>query len=218
MPATKPWVRLSIMAATAGGMFTLAALLLPHSAAGIRAAVAGYGWIAPLAFVALWVVLTPAMFSGAILAGSAGLAFGPVLGTVLGVAGATGGALLSFAIARRWGSNSWMQVAPARVKLIEDHLSARPFRSVLMLRLLPAVPATWLNYGAGLMRISARPFAAASALGAAPRILIYAGLAGSVAGSDHTLLIASVALYAVLGAAGLAVAAREHRLLRAARG
>jgi uncharacterized membrane protein YdjX (TVP38/TMEM64 family) len=218
MLATKPWVRLSIMAASAAGMFALAALLLPHSPAGIRAAVAGYGWIAPLAFVGLWIVLTPAMFSGTVLAGSAGLAFGPALGTGLGVAGATGGALLSFAIARRWGSQSWVQIAPARVKPVEDHMSARPFRSVLMLRLLPGVPATWLNYAAGLMRIPARPFAVASALGAAPRILIYAGLAGSVAGPDHNLLIASVGLYVILAAAGLAVAAREHRLLRTARG
>ena len=78
--------------------------------------------------------------------------------------------------------------------------------------------ATWLNYVAGLMRTPAGTFAAASALGAAPRILIYAGLAGSVARPNHAWLIASVALYAVLGAAGLAVAAREHRALRAARG
>jgi uncharacterized membrane protein YdjX (TVP38/TMEM64 family) len=217
MLASKPWVRLLVMVAFAAGMFALAAIFLPHSPAGIRSAVAGYGWIAPLAFVVLWVVLTPALFSGTILAASAGLAFGPALGTVLGVAGATGGALLSFAIARRWGSQSWVQIAPARVKPVEDHVNARPFRSVLLLRLLPGVPATWLNYLAGLTHISAGPFAAASALGAAPRILIYAGLAGAVASPNHSLLIASVALYVVLGAGGLAIAARERRMLRAAR-
>lgn len=216
MLASNPRARLLVMAIFAAGLFALAAIFLPHSPGAIRSAVAGYGWIAPLVFVALWAGLTPALFSGTILAAAAGLAFGPALGTVVGVVGATGGALLSYAIARRWGSPSLAQIASPRIKLVEDRVNARPFRSVLLLRLL-GTPATGLNYVAGLMRVPARAFGLASALGAAPRILIYAGMAGSVASPNHTLLIASIALYVALGAAGLVVAARERRVLRAAR-
>jgi uncharacterized membrane protein YdjX (TVP38/TMEM64 family) len=206
-----------MMAALAAILFLLAAIIMPHSPASLRRMVAGFGWWATLVYAALWVVLTPALFSGTILAAGAGLLFGPLLGTALGVAGATGGALLSFSIARRWGARSFAQIAPQRVKAVEDRVNARPFRSVLILRVMPGMPATWLNYVAGLTRIPVKSFAAASIIGAAPRILIYAGLAGSVGRPSAVMLSVSVVLFVILGAVGVAAAIRERHALAMAR-
>lgn len=211
--------RLLTMVAVAAGLFALAALLLPHSPSGIRNAVAAAGWAAPILFVAVWTVLTPALFSGTILAAAAGLLFGAGAGTVLGVAGATLGGLLSFWIARYWGRSSFQEILSRRMrrlKLVQDRVAERPFRSVLMLRLMPGMPATWLNYALGLTPVRAGTFAGANALGSAPRIFIYAGLGGSLSHASPLITGACVSLFAVLTLTGLATALRERRHLRRA--
>lgn len=211
-----PSGRLVTLAAIAGGLFALAAIFLPHSPDAIRHTVAGWGWVAPALFVLLWAGLTPALFSGTILAAAGGLLFGPGLGTLLGVAGATLGGLISFAIARRWGSAAFEQVAHPRVKRLEARLEARPLRSLLVLRVMPGMPATWLNYAVGLTRIRARTFALANALGGAPRVFIYAGLGGSLSHGSTAVTVVSLVLFSGLAVIGLITALLERRGLREA--
>ncbi len=212
----RPRVRLLVLAIGAGVLFAVAALFAPHSPGAIRRAVEGVGWAAPLLFVFVWAALTPALFSGTVLAAAAGLLFGAGLGTVLGVVGATLGGLLSFWIARRCGAGAFAQVLPPRLKRIEERIAARPLRSLLLLRVMPGMPATWLNYAAGLTRIRARTFALASALGGAPRTFIYAGLAGSLSHASTPVTVISLTLFAGLAVAGLAGALVERRALRTA--
>lgn len=54
----------------------VAAFLLPHSPSGLRGLLASVGPGAPLIALAAWVLLTPAMFPGGVLAAAGGLAFG----------------------------------------------------------------------------------------------------------------------------------------------
>ncbi len=202
-----------MMAGWAAALFTVAAVFLPHSPAALTKAISGYGWIAPAVFAALWMVLTPALFSGTILAAAAGLLFGPVLGTAVGVIGGTLGGLLSCWLARRWGAAAFAALARPGLSRVLERVNERPFRSVLVLRVMPGMPATWLNYAAGLTRIPYASFAAASALASAPRILIYAGLAGSVSHPNPRLAILSLVLFGTLGVVGVLAAMRERRAL-----
>lgn len=211
-----PRLRLVAIAAAAGVLFALGAVFLPHSPGAIRHAVTGYGWAAPLVFVAVWAALTPALFSGTILAVAAGLLFGPALGTLLGIAGATLGGLLSFAIARRCGAGAFEQLAPARIKRIEARIEARPLRSLVLLRVMPGMPATWLNYAVGLTKVRARTFALANALGGAPRVFIYAALGGSLSHASPVVTAVSAALFVGLALLSAAAALHERRTLRAA--
>ena len=210
----KPLVRVCTVVGCAVMLFAAAALLLPHSPSQLRVAIAGYGWAAPLVFVALWTAVTPALFSGTILALASGLLFGPGWGTLLGVAGATLGAMVSFAIARRLGAGAFAQLSGRRVRrlrAVEARVSERPFRSVLVLRLMPGMPATWLNYAVGITRVRLAPFALASAIGAAPRVFIYAALGGSISHADSALGAVSIGLIVLLGLGGAAVAVHERR-------
>ena len=50
--------------------------------------------------LAAWIVLTPAMFPGTVLAAAGGLAFGALGGSLIACAGAVGGGLAAFALAR----------------------------------------------------------------------------------------------------------------------
>ena len=192
------------------GLFALAAHGVPHSPAALRAAIAPYGGLAPLAFVAAWALLTPALFSGTLLAGASGLLFGPALGTPVSLAGATLGAALSFTIARRCGGDAATRLGGERVQKLRERLESSAFRSVVMLRLAPGVPSTVLNYAAGLTRIRLRTFAAASAVGGAPRIFAYTALGGSLAHAGSPLGIVALSLIAGLGVAGVLVALRTR--------
>jgi uncharacterized membrane protein YdjX (TVP38/TMEM64 family) len=211
-----PRARLLAIAATAAVLFALAAIFLPHSPGAIREAVAGYGWAAPLLFVVAWAALTPALFSGTVLAAAGGLLFGAATGTLLGIAGASFGGLISFAIARRWGASAFEQLAHPRVRRIETRIEARPLRSLLLLRIMPGMPATWLNYAVGLTKVRARTFALANALGGAPRIFIYAGLGGSLSHASTAMTVVSLALFCGLAALGAVAALLERRALQQA--
>jgi len=219
MRPTRPSLKLVLIAVAAAVMFAVAALLLPHSPGALRELVASWGWAGPMLFVALWIALTPALFSGTVLATASGLLFGAPLGTALGVLGATLGALVSFGIARRWGMGAFQQLAGRRggkLALVEERVAERPFRSVLALRLMPGMPATWLNYAVGLTRVRAGVFAVASAIGALPRVFIYVGMGAGVTHGSPVVTACSVALFVLLTLGGVVVAVRERRALRAA--
>src|SRR6188472_4617191 len=77
-----------------------AALVLPHSPSELRDLVLGAGIAAPAIVLAAWVVLTPALFPGTVLAAASGLAFGAVGGAILAWSGAVLGGLAAFTLAR----------------------------------------------------------------------------------------------------------------------
>ncbi|HZE03992.1 MAG TPA: VTT domain-containing protein [Solirubrobacteraceae bacterium] len=211
------------IAAAAGAMFALVAVLVPHSPSALSRDVAGYGWAAPALFAAVWAAVTPALFSGTVLATAAGLLFGPGLGTAVGVVGGTIGGLLSFAISRRWGAGALDELTSGRgdgkrrrLQTVQNRVNAKPFQAVMLLRLMPGMPATWLNYAIGLTRVRPMTFAAANALGSAPRVFIYAGLGAAASHGDTAVTAISIGLFCALGGGGVIAGIRERRTLRAA--
>ena len=94
---------------------------------------------------------------------------------------------------------------------VEAIISRRGFLSVLYARIAPGVPYALVNYAAGLTRIPLAVFAAATALGAAPRAFAYTALGGSLGnlGSPETLV--ALAVLVGMALAGIALLAREHR-------
>jgi uncharacterized membrane protein YdjX (TVP38/TMEM64 family) len=207
--------RLRVLIGLAVAAAVAAAVLLPHSPAGLRELVLTIGPAAPVAALAAWVLLTPALFPGTVLAAAGGMAFGAVGGGALAFAGALAGGLATFALARTCASGTAARVVAGSPRLarIEAHLERRGFAAMLAARLTPGVPATGLYYVAGASRIRPGAFIAAMAIAAPLRTVPYAVLGtGLLAGSFLTLVIAagSIALGAI--ASGLLV----RRLLRAA--
>jgi hypothetical protein len=62
-------------------------ILLPHAPADLRELIAGAGVAAPAIALGAWILLTPAMFSGTVLAAASGLALGAIGGAALSVVG-----------------------------------------------------------------------------------------------------------------------------------
>jgi uncharacterized membrane protein YdjX (TVP38/TMEM64 family) len=179
---------------TVAAAFAAAAVLLPHSPGGLRGLLAGVGPAAPLIALAGWVLLTPVLFPGTVLAAGGGLAFGALGGSVLAFSGAVTGGLAAFALARtaaRGPAQRFVQRGQ-RLARIEAVLEQRGFASVLAARLMPGVPVTALHYAAGISPITARSFAGAIAIGALLRTVPYAILGqGLSSGSIMTILIAA---------------------------
>ena len=197
--------------------FVAGMLLLPHSAAELRDALASVGPLAPVIAVAIWIALVPALFPATVLAAAGGLAFGVLGGCLLAVAGATAGGLTAFALGRFGGRGALESFLDRRPKLARHRavLQRRGFAAVLAVRLTPGVPAGALHYVAGASPVRARSFTAAIAIGALVRTTPYALLGhGLASGSGLSVLVAGTSI--VLG--GLTATLLLRRLRRDALG
>jgi len=142
----------------------------------VRELVLSLGPAAPLIALAAWMLLTPALFPGTVLAAGAGLAFGALGGAALSFGGAVAGGLVAFALARTAARSPVERLVHGKPRLARVYalLERRGFAAVLAARLMPGVPAGGLYYAAGVSPVCARAFAAAIAVGALLRTVPYA--------------------------------------------
>lgn len=137
----------------------------------------------------------PAMANGAL--------FGPVLGTVITWIGAMAGAWISYEIARTWGrpvaERMMSRRALARVDTVAD---AAGWSGLLMLRLIPLVAFTAVNWGSGLSRVPRWRFVWTTAIGIAPGAILFtssgAGLGALYRRSPPLAAGVTLALVAVM--------------------
>ena len=171
----------------------------------------GLGPLAPLVFIAVSACLTPLMFPGPLLAGASGLLFGTALGFPVSLAAATLGASCAFLISRRVGFAAVEQLAGPRVRRIRDWIGRRGFVAVLSARIVPGMPFTIVNYAAGLTPLRLPVFAAATAVGAAPRAFAYTALGGSFGNWRSPETVVAVVVLVGMAVAGLVLLRREVR-------
>jgi uncharacterized membrane protein YdjX (TVP38/TMEM64 family) len=192
--------------------FVAAVIVLPHSPSGLRELLLSVGPAAPAIAIAAWIVLTPALFPGTVLAAACGLAFGMLGGAALAFGGAVAGGLAAFALARAGARGPVQRLVARKPRLARVHalLERRGFAAILAARLMPGIPATGLHYAAGVSPVRVRAFAAAIAIGALLRTVPYAMLGqGLGSGSITTLLAAAASI--PLGALAAAVLVRQIR-------
>lgn len=167
------------------------------------------GW-APLWFVggyAVWSLL-PVPKSLATVA--AGAAFGLASGSLLAWLGAVLGALVAFAVARGLGRDLVARGLRGRLAAVDDVLGDRGFVTVLVARLIPVVPFTAVNYGAGVTGVRVLPYLTATMLGMVPGTLAYAAL-GAYGGVDPTRTALTLAALVALSVGGWGLARQRRR-------
>jgi uncharacterized membrane protein YdjX (TVP38/TMEM64 family) len=196
-------LRLGALAAALAAFVLVLALSGSISAGRVRAWVDGYGAAGPLVFVAVSAALTVVLFPGPVLAAASGLLFGTALGTPVSIVSATLGAVLAFVIARFVARDSVDAIAGRRLRAAQEWIEQRGFWAVLYGRIIPGLPYTLLNYVAGLTRVRLAAFAAATAVGVAPRSFAYTALGGSLDDLDAPEAIVAVVLLVLMGAGGL---------------
>jgi uncharacterized membrane protein YdjX (TVP38/TMEM64 family) len=183
--------------------------------AGAREWLSGLGPLAPLVFIALYVAATVAALPGSALSVAAGAIFGPWLGVITVLTGATIGAAAAFLIARyaaREPVARWLARSERFARL--DQLTERHGAIIVAVtRLVPLFPFNLLNYGFGLTRVPFGIYVFWSAVCMLPGTILYVGGAAAIsqALTEGALPWGMIGLVAAVGI-GLAVLGRVlHR-------
>ena len=169
---------------------------LPLTPDGLRATVLSWGALAPLAYITIVAMRPFIFFPSGLLFIVAGLAFGPFLGTVYAVVGGVIAAVVTFVLARSLGREFVQARLPARLQ----HLQEKEWGAglIFVLLLVPIVPMTAVNYGAGLSRVSLGHYTLAVIGGLTPRAFAYCYFGDSLFDIGSPQFITAIALLAVM--------------------
>lgn len=130
--------------------------------AALEGMVAGGGAAAPVLFIILFALGTVAFLPGTLFSLAGGALFGPVLGTVYNLTGATLGAVLAFFAARTIASGWVRKKTGPRLQQVVAGVEAEGWRFVAFVRLVPLFPFNLVNYAFGLTRIRPLDYALAT--------------------------------------------------------
>ena len=162
------------------------------------------GMLAPIVFMLVYALATVFFLPGSVITLAGGALFGPVLGTLYNLTGATIGATLAFLVSRYLASDWVAEKAGGRVKQVINGVEAEGWRFVAFTRLVPLFPFNLLNYVLGLTKIPLLQYIIASFIFMLPGgfAYTYIGYAGkeAVGGGDGLVqkILIALALLAVV--------------------
>lgn len=134
------------------------------------------GILGPIIFVGIFVIRPLFLIPSIALFIGGGLAFGPVLGPAYASFGAALGGTVGFWFSRKMGHDYVIKKLKLGANMIDN--TKFSFSVVFLLSLLPIMPVTVINYGAGLSTMRFKNYIAAHILGITPRAFAY-GFFGS---------------------------------------
>lgn len=147
--------------------------LTPES---FKAFVLSLGILGPIIYVGIFIIRPLFLIPSIALFIGGGLAFGPIWGPTYASLGAGLGGMVGFWFSRKMGHDYVMK----KLKLGADMIDSTKFSFsvVFLLSLLPIMPVTVINYGAGLSTMKFKNYIVAHILGITPRAFAY-GFFGS---------------------------------------
>jgi uncharacterized membrane protein YdjX (TVP38/TMEM64 family)/rhodanese-related sulfurtransferase len=197
-------IRLLVFGAIVAGIFLAVLYRDVFDTAALEAWVKEAGAAGPLLFMLIYALGTVFFLPGSVLTLAGGALFGPVLGVVYNLTGATIGATLSFLVARYLASDWVEEKSGGRLKQLKQGVEGEGWRFVAFVRLVPLFPFNLLNYALGLTRIKLSHYFIASYLCMLPGAIAYTylGFAGreAVAGGEGLIqkILLALALLAVV--------------------
>lgn len=158
------------------------------------------GTIGFLVFIAIYILATVFLLSGAVLTLGAGTVFGVVKGSILVSIASTLAATVAFLVGRYF-ARGWVakQIeSQPKFKAIDSATGKEGWKIVGLTRLSPIFPFVFLNYAFSLTKVSLRDYVIASWIGMMPGTIMYVYL-GSIgqAASGGGKTPAEWALFAV---------------------
>ncbi|MFJ1269000.1 TVP38/TMEM64 family protein [Legionella lytica] len=168
-------------------LFCSSAFFFHKYAQAIISWVEQLGWLAPVLFIIIYCLATIMFVPTMVITLAGGALFGPTLGTLLNLLGATWGAACSFLITRYF-SGTWLsQNKNGNVMKLIRGVEQKGWMSVAVLRLFPIVPFSLVNYGLGVTGIRFRTYLLTTFIFLIPLEIIYTylGYAGMDALSEQ---------------------------------
>ncbi len=133
----------------------------------------GLGWLAPVLFLILYSLASLMFLPTMILTLAGGAIFGPIMGTVLNLIGATFGAAFSFLITRHFFYDWCSRKRGERLNQLITGVEQKGWIFVALLRLFPIVPFNIVNYGLGITGIRFRLYIITTFIFLIPAEIIY---------------------------------------------
>ena len=144
--------------------------------------VKGLGWLAPIAFIAIYNIATLLFIPGSLLTLKGGCLFGLLWGSVYVLIAATIGATFAFLVGR-YISRNWVCEKigdKPKFKAIDKAVATNGFKIVFLTRLSPIFPFNLLNYAFGVTQVSLKDYILGS-IGMVPGTVMYVYM-GSIVG------------------------------------
>ncbi|HUZ13905.1 MAG TPA: TVP38/TMEM64 family protein [Caulobacteraceae bacterium] len=215
----RAWRSLAISFLLFGGVGTL--LVLGAPALGLDQgsvqrwmALAHGAWALPAAVGAF----AGLAFLGApqfVLIAAAVVVFGPWTGALYSWIGTLVSALIGFELGRLFGAGFVRGLKSERLDRFMVLVGANGFMASLIVRLVPAAPFVVVNMAAGVAAMRRRDFAAGTALGIVPKILLAAFAGGSILAAMNGAGWTQIVFVAVAAALWLGAAVLARRWLKA---
>jgi uncharacterized membrane protein YdjX (TVP38/TMEM64 family)/rhodanese-related sulfurtransferase len=197
-------LRLALLVIVIAGITLAIAYREQFDATALESWIKNAGAAGPVLFMLIYALGTVIFLPGSVLTLAGGALFGPVLGTVYNLTGATFGATLAFLVARYLASHWVEQKTGGRLKQLKEGVEGEGWHFVAFVRLVPLFPFNLLNYALGLTRIKLAHYIIASYLCMLPGAIAYTylGYAGreAIAGGEGLIqkVLLAVALLAIV--------------------
>ena len=149
------------------------------------------------------------------MVGVTAVVFGPVLGTIYGLIGATISGATTFAIGRHLSREVVRRLAGRRLNNLSRRLGERGLLAIIFVRVVPVGPFSIVNIVAGASHIRWRDFLLGTLIGILPGVAGAAIFVDRVAAAIREPGIATFVLVAAAGAALVALVWTITRKLRA---
>jgi len=146
----------------------------------IREFLLGFGVWAPVVYIVFYVIRPLVLFPAGILSITGGLAFGPLLGTIYTVIGATLCAMWEFLFARAFGREMVGKFLKGKIAKLDEGIEKHGFMTVLWVRLIPSVVYDIQNYSLGLTKVALKDYFWATLLGIIPGTFAFVYLGSSL--------------------------------------
>jgi uncharacterized membrane protein YdjX (TVP38/TMEM64 family) len=202
---TRDWIRLISLVAIVLTGFILARILNIPGESQIRTEVRHLGAYAPWTFMGIYALATLIFIPKAILSIVAGATFGLSHGLVYVLVGAVIGAIIAFLARESMG-----RLAGRHLVRLDTMIAKNAFTGIVIVRLIPVIPFTLINYVAGLTAIGLGTFAAASAIGMLPGTFVYVSLGAFGSHPRSWQFITAVILVLVLSMGSTIAMRRRH--------
>ena len=164
----------------------------------------GFGAWGPIVFILIYSIAPSLFLPGLPITVAAGLAFGPLYGTIFAITGATIGASLAFLVARYFAREQIENLVSGKLKAIDEGVEKKGWIFVAVTRLIPLFPFNLLNYAFGLTKIKFSHYVIASFIFMLPGCVAYVIFSSSILdvlkGRISPELIVGIVLIAIISA------------------
>ncbi len=198
MKHPKVWFKWFAIVIIVGLLIWFSRSYLDFKVEEIRDWILSFGILAPIVYMVIYTIRPLIFFPASVLSIAGGLAFGSLFGTFYTVIGATGGAVLSFIVARKLGKSIANKDWQGKGRKLQEQLEKNGFFYVLFFRFVPLFNFDLISYSAGLSKIRFASFFFGTLIGIIPGTFAYNFLGSSLVSGDPKIIAIAVGVFILL--------------------